>query len=140
MAELIDLRGAELGNVRKKPKPQILGADVGQKIRVQRHVFRPHPADQHALAAASRFVRSLKPKSRLSDIGSPLSTRVATSSSVARFNVRFGLKADICSAKGHVRFTPRKRTFSAVQLGCPLSANSGHSALTKRKTPGIKHA
>jgi hypothetical protein len=28
MSELIDFRGAELGNVRKKPKPQILGADV----------------------------------------------------------------------------------------------------------------
>jgi hypothetical protein len=25
---------------------------------------------------------------------------------VFRFNVRFGSKADICSAKGHVRFTP----------------------------------
>jgi len=34
MAELIDLRGAELGNARKKPKSQILGADVAQKIRV----------------------------------------------------------------------------------------------------------
>ena len=29
----------------------------------------------------------------------------------ARTNVRFGSKADMCSAKGHVRFTPEKRTF-----------------------------
>jgi hypothetical protein len=28
MSELIDLRGTELGNVCKKPKPQILGADI----------------------------------------------------------------------------------------------------------------
>jgi hypothetical protein len=29
MAELIDLLGTELGNARKKTKPQILGADIG---------------------------------------------------------------------------------------------------------------
>ncbi len=29
MAELIALLGAELGDARKKPKPQILGADIG---------------------------------------------------------------------------------------------------------------
>jgi hypothetical protein len=28
MGELMDLRGAELGNARKKPKSQILGADI----------------------------------------------------------------------------------------------------------------
>jgi hypothetical protein len=50
MAELIHLLGAEFANVRKKPKSEILSADVGQKISVQRHVFRPRPADQHALA------------------------------------------------------------------------------------------
>src|SRR5262245_36614615 len=29
--------------------------------------------------------------------------------------VRFGSKADICSARGHVRFTPQKRTFDATR-------------------------
>jgi hypothetical protein len=29
VGQLIDLRGAELGNACKKPKPQILGADIG---------------------------------------------------------------------------------------------------------------
>lgn len=29
MAERIEFRGAELGNARKKPKPQILGVDMG---------------------------------------------------------------------------------------------------------------
>ena len=62
MGELIDLRGAELGNVRKKPKSQILGADVGQKIPVQRHVFGPRPTDQHALAARNRFVQFARAK------------------------------------------------------------------------------
>src|SRR5262245_63711744 len=62
MAELIDLRGAELGNVREEPKSQIPGADIGQKIPVQRHVFWPQPADQHALAARNRFVQFARAK------------------------------------------------------------------------------
>ena len=57
MAELVDLRGAELGDIRKKPKPQILGADVGEKIPVQSHVLRSGPADQHALAATDPLVQ-----------------------------------------------------------------------------------
>src|SRR5262245_7882014 len=60
-------------------------------------------------------------------------------------DVRFGSKADSCSAATHVRFTPnsdresghrqpscplhpRKRT-CAMQLGSPLWANSGHRAV-----------
>ena len=58
----IHLVGAELGNTRKKTKPQILRADVGQKLRVQGRVFRAHRPDQNALAAASRFVRFAQAK------------------------------------------------------------------------------
>ena len=45
-------------------------------------------------------------------------------SKIGLFNVRFGSKADMCSAKGHVRFTPES---GHCCKGCPLSANSGHS-------------
>ena len=38
-----------------------------------------------------------------------------------------GSKADICSAKQHVRFTPNSG-HSPAQLSCLLCANSGHSA------------
>ena len=40
-------------------------------------------------------------------------------------DVRFGSLADMCSAKGHVRFTPESGHVQR-NLGCPLSANSGH--------------
>ena len=40
-------------------------------------------------------------------------------------NVRFGSEADICGAKGHVRFTPRSGHVQCTSL-CPLCANSGH--------------
>ena len=59
-----------------------------------------------------------------------------------RFDVRFGSKADMCSAKGHVRFTPNsdrksghpQNAMSAVPLKadvrrkplCPLWVISGH--------------
>jgi len=43
--------------VREKPKSQILGADIAQEIRVERHVFWPHAADQNVLAAANRLVQ-----------------------------------------------------------------------------------
>jgi hypothetical protein len=39
-------------------------------------------------------------------------------------DVRYGSKADICAAKRHVRFTP-KRT-CAAQLGMSAMANSRH--------------
>src|SRR5579859_2189631 len=55
MPELLQLGGAELGNVRKKPQAQILGADVAQKCRIKRHVFRPRPANENALAALERL-------------------------------------------------------------------------------------
>jgi hypothetical protein len=41
-----------------------------------------------------------------------------------QLNVRFGSKADMCSAKGHVRFTPESG-HSQSEFQCPLSANSG---------------
>ena len=45
-----------------------------------------------------------------------------------RSNVRFGSKADICSAIRHVRFTPKSGHVQCKE-GCPLCANSGHCAL-----------
>ena len=42
-------------------------------------------------------------------------------------NVRFGSKADICSAKRHVRFAPESGHVRCSS-SCPLCANSGHSA------------
>jgi len=42
-------------------------------------------------------------------------------------NVRFGSKADMCSANRHVRFTPESGHVRR-NLGCPLWANSGHAA------------
>ena len=47
-----------------------------------------------------------------------------TSSLEGALDVRFGSKADICSAKG-MSALPQKRT-CAVHRRCPLSANSGH--------------
>ena len=41
-------------------------------------------------------------------------------------NVRFGSKADICTAKSHVLFTPESGRVQCNSV-CPLSANSGHS-------------
>ena len=40
-------------------------------------------------------------------------------------DVRFGSKADICSAKWHVRFAPNSGHVQC-NSACPLSANSGH--------------
>src|SRR5262245_13565712 len=42
-------------------------------------------------------------------------------------DVRFGSKADICTAMGHVRFTPESGHLRCKQE-CPLWANSGHRA------------
>jgi hypothetical protein len=41
----------------EEPQPEIVSADVGQEIFIQRHVLRQHPANQDALAASSRFVQ-----------------------------------------------------------------------------------
>src|SRR5579864_4698155 len=62
MTELFELGGAELGDARKEAKPQILGADIAQKVRIQRHVLGPHPADQHRLAALKRLAQFAQPK------------------------------------------------------------------------------
>ena len=43
-------------------------------------------------------------------------------------NVRFGSKADMCSAKGHVRFTPNSGHVQCTN-SCLLCANSGHLCL-----------
>src|SRR5262249_39000378 len=40
-------------------------------------------------------------------------------------NVRYGSKADICSAKRHVRSTPKSGHMHCTSA-CPLWANSGH--------------
>src|SRR5262249_29619887 len=48
-------------------------------------------------------------------------------------NVRFGSKADICSAKGHVRFTPESGHVQCTSL-CLLWANSGHMRCKREKT------
>jgi hypothetical protein len=45
-------------------------------------------------------------------------------------NVRFGSKADICSAKRHVRFTPNSGHLQRTSP-CPLCAKSGHVPLTQ---------
>jgi hypothetical protein len=41
-----------------------------------------------------------------------------------RRDVRFGSKADMCSAKGHVRFAPESGHMRCNNK-CPLCANSG---------------
>jgi hypothetical protein len=46
-------------------------------------------------------------------------------------DVRFGSKADICSAKRHVRFTPESG-HQFVSFACPLCANSGLMHRSKR--------
>ena len=43
-------------------------------------------------------------------------------------DVRFGSKADICSARRYVRFTP-KSGHVQCNSACPLCANSGHSSI-----------
>src|SRR5262245_1617419 len=44
--------------------------------------------------------------------------------------VRFGSEADICSAKWHVRFTPKSGHVQCSRR-CPLRAKSGHRAPNK---------
>ena len=59
-------------------------------------------------------------------------TRVHARASAKRATgsgVRFGSKADICSAKRHVRFTPKSGHLQRTSP-CPLCANSGHAAHT----------
>ena len=46
----------------------------------------------------------------------------------ARFNVRFGSKADMCSAKRHVRFTPESGHMRCNNK-CLLCANSEHGVI-----------
>ena len=48
----------------------------------------------------------------------------------ANLDVRFGSKADICSAKRHVRFTPNNG-HSRLRLKCPLSAMCGRLRVGK---------
>ena len=45
-----------------------------------------------------------------------------------QINVRFGSKADMCSAERHVRFTPNSG-HAQCKNRCPLCANSGHDGL-----------
>ena len=46
-------------------------------------------------------------------------------------NVRFGSKADMCSANGHVRFTPN----SGHSLAAPLRPNKGVNVLASEYDP-----
>jgi len=55
--ELLDFRGAEFGDMGKKPKPQILGRHVAQEVGIERHVFRSRRPDRDALAAARRLMQ-----------------------------------------------------------------------------------
>ena len=50
----------------------------------------------------------------------------------AEINVSFGSKADICSVKGHVRFTPESGHVRC-NWGCPLCAKSRHSRNDQRE-------
>src|SRR6516225_7434381 len=52
-------------------------------------------------------------------------------------DVRFGSKADMCSAQAHVRFTPESDIKCDI-VECPLWANSGHRSLrsAQREKPG----
>ena len=59
-----------------------------------------------------------------------------------RIDVRFGSKADICDAKSHVRFTLESGHMQCTRR-CPLSANSGHEALSPlglNEFAGVGHA
>src|SRR5262249_34071458 len=50
------------------------------------------------------------------------------------WNVRFGSKADICTAPAHVRFTPESRHMQCTSA-CPLWAKSGHGFISHRRSP-----
>src|SRR4029434_10371980 len=49
----------------------------------------------------------------------------------ATWDVRFGSKADICAAIGHVRFTPESRHWRCTNQ-CPLRAKSGQTRFPAR--------
>ena len=51
-------------------------------------------------------------------------------------DVRFGSKADMCSAKLHVRFTPKSGHVQCNSV-CPLCARSGHCGCSCADT--LKH-
>src|SRR5262249_22764059 len=54
-----------------------------------------------------------------------MSQKTARAPRCREWYVRFGSKADICSAKGHVRFTPESGHVRCTSP-CLLWANSGH--------------
>ena len=56
--------------------------------------------------------------------------------SVSDAHVRFGSLADMCSAKGNVRFAPESGDSSARAV-CPLNANSGRLVTRMRTTVAI---
>ena len=56
MTERLCLLRAQLGDASEESKPQIVGADICQKIPIQSHVIGPHRPDQDAFSAASFFV------------------------------------------------------------------------------------
>ena len=71
------------------------------------------PSNSQSWRASHRRIRS--------------SGRIDLKARPTEVNVRFGSKADMCSATGHVRFAPESGHVRCKQE-CPLSANSGHCA------------
>ena len=54
-------------------------------------------------------------------------------------NVRFGSKADMCSAKRHVRFTPKSGHVQCTGR-CPLCAKSGLMHCSKQDLVAVRRA
>jgi hypothetical protein len=57
VAELVAFGSAKFADARKKPKPQIFGADIMQKVRIEGFVCGFGTANHDALATARRFVQ-----------------------------------------------------------------------------------
>ena len=57
----------------------------------------------------------------------------AKTDAALQYDIRFGSKADMCTAKGHVRFTPKSGHVQRISR-CPLRARSGHLATAIAKT------
>jgi type VI protein secretion system component VasF len=57
MFELLDFLGAQLRHMGKETQPQVLGRNIAQEIRIERHVAGLGTADQHSLAAARHLMQ-----------------------------------------------------------------------------------
>ena len=56
MREPVALCRAKFGDMGEKPKPQILGTDIAQKVAVERFILRLGAADHDVFATAGRLV------------------------------------------------------------------------------------